>query len=186
MPAQMEMDTARKNAISTPWRETEDKALKHMRIDLKLSYAEMARRLPGRTRSAIMHRISRLGLVDNSTAEQYASGWREYEDNILRASLADGLNYKEIARLLNRTRNACIGRANRIGLIAPMEKKREPLPLPGPAGMPMPTRKTCAWPMGHPGEDGFHFCGAEPVTDRPYCDAHCRKAYTNYGTEVMI
>lgn len=39
------------------------------------------------------------------------------------------------------------------------------------------TEKICKWPMGHPGESDFHFCG-EPVNPGfPYCVEHCGRAY---------
>ena len=37
--------------------------------------------------------------------------------------------------------------------------------------------RICRWPMGHPGEPDFHFCG-EPVNPGfPYCVEHCGRAY---------
>ncbi|PZU06693.1 MAG: GcrA cell cycle regulator [Sphingobium sp.] len=39
------------------------------------------------------------------------------------------------------------------------------------------TERICKWPMGHPGEPDFHFCG-EPVNPGfPYCVEHCGRAY---------
>ena len=39
------------------------------------------------------------------------------------------------------------------------------------------SEKVCRWPMGHPGEPDFHFCG-EPVNPGfPYCVEHCGRAY---------
>ncbi len=35
----------------------------------------------------------------------------------------------------------------------------------------------CLWPIGDPGDTDFHFCGDEAVPGKPYCDAHCAKAY---------
>jgi GcrA cell cycle regulator len=39
----------------------------------------------------------------------------------------------------------------------------------------------CHWPIGTPGLNGFHFCGAEALQGRPYCAHHCRIAYTPNG-----
>ena len=39
------------------------------------------------------------------------------------------------------------------------------------------TDRHCHWPIGHPNEAGFHFCGAPAVSGRPYCGAHCQQAY---------
>ena len=37
--------------------------------------------------------------------------------------------------------------------------------------------RICRWPMGHPGEPDFHFCGDHANPGFPYCVAHCGVAY---------
>jgi GcrA cell cycle regulator len=37
--------------------------------------------------------------------------------------------------------------------------------------------KICKWPIGHPGEPDFHFCGDKVNPGFPYCVAHCGHAY---------
>lgn len=37
--------------------------------------------------------------------------------------------------------------------------------------------KVCRWPMGHPGEPDFHFCGNAVNPGFPYCVEHCGRAY---------
>ena len=37
--------------------------------------------------------------------------------------------------------------------------------------------KVCKWPLGHPGEPDFHFCGDKVNPGFPYCVAHCGHAY---------
>ena len=37
--------------------------------------------------------------------------------------------------------------------------------------------RVCRWPMGHPGEPDFHFCGDKVNPGFPYCVAHCGRAY---------
>ncbi len=37
--------------------------------------------------------------------------------------------------------------------------------------------KVCKWPLGHPGEPDFHFCGEKVNPGFPYCVAHCGHAY---------
>ena len=37
--------------------------------------------------------------------------------------------------------------------------------------------RVCRWPMGHPGEPDFHFCGEPSNPGYPYCVAHCGVAY---------
>jgi GcrA cell cycle regulator len=37
--------------------------------------------------------------------------------------------------------------------------------------------KVCKWPLGHPGEPDFHFCGDPVNPGFPYCVQHCGQAY---------
>jgi GcrA cell cycle regulator len=39
------------------------------------------------------------------------------------------------------------------------------------------SEKVCRWPMGHPGEPDFHFCGEQVNPGFPYCVEHCGRAY---------
>ena len=35
----------------------------------------------------------------------------------------------------------------------------------------------CKWPIGHPGEEDFHFCGERRYETLPYCSNHAQEAY---------
>jgi GcrA cell cycle regulator len=37
--------------------------------------------------------------------------------------------------------------------------------------------RICKWPLGHPGEPDFHFCGDPVNAGFPYCVAHCGLAF---------
>jgi len=37
--------------------------------------------------------------------------------------------------------------------------------------------RICKWPIGHPGEPDFHFCGEQSNPGFPYCVQHCGVAY---------
>ena len=37
--------------------------------------------------------------------------------------------------------------------------------------------RVCKWPIGHPGEPDFHFCGDKVNPGFPYCVQHCGHAY---------
>jgi GcrA cell cycle regulator len=38
-------------------------------------------------------------------------------------------------------------------------------------------KRGCEWPVGHPDEMDFHFCGKDRFEDKPYCLDHCAVAY---------
>jgi len=39
------------------------------------------------------------------------------------------------------------------------------------------TDETCRWPIGHPPEENFHFCGRKPIDKFPYCKLHVLYAF---------
>jgi GcrA cell cycle regulator len=39
------------------------------------------------------------------------------------------------------------------------------------------SERVCRWPMGHPGEPDFHFCGEKVNPGFPSCVQHCGRAY---------
>jgi GcrA cell cycle regulator len=36
---------------------------------------------------------------------------------------------------------------------------------------------TCRWPVGEPASPSFFFCGGAVLRNKPYCAAHCARAY---------
>jgi GcrA cell cycle regulator len=63
-----------------------------------------------------------------------------------------------------------------------------PAPPPVPAAAPVvrsftpvartrPGARSCCWPLGEPGTQGFRFCGGDPMAGKPYCAEHAALAY---------
>lgn len=118
-----------------------------------------------------------------------------------------GLSASVIGKKLGVSKNAVVGKAHRLKLPArPSPIKRDGSAAPRrrvlnirPQVEPAPESKTyapppqekepprriraaegtqrCLWPIGDPGDSDFHFCEAPSVPGKPYCDAHCAKAY---------
>lgn len=44
---------------------------------------------------------------------------------------------------------------------------------------------TCRWPVGNPDKPDFFFCGAIPKPGRPYCHAHCARAYSRVRADPL-
>ena len=85
----------------------------------------------------------------------------------------EGVTTAEIGRRIGVTKNAVIGKVHRIGLTPRVITQKPPprrnvFDFTGPA---------CMWPIGHPTDDDFHFCGGRPVAGKPYCEHHVAKAY---------
>jgi GcrA cell cycle regulator len=43
------------------------------------------------------------------------------------------------------------------------------------------TEATCKWPIGHPDEESFYFCGRSPEGEFPYCKLHVLYAFQPKG-----
>lgn len=152
------------------------------------------------------------------------SAWTEDKVEKLKELWGTGLTAAQIAETLGGvSRNAVIGKANRLGLSKPgrpraqkaaapatpaeakpvkaapaapaprtvaekpasrkpIQRPAEPAvehisPPPRAAKGKIPSHRRCQWPIGHPGDDDFHFCEHESLATKPYCEFHCRMAY---------
>tara|TARA_B100000780_G_C20916283_1_gene364920 strand:+ start:128 stop:625 length:498 start_codon:yes stop_codon:yes gene_type:complete len=48
------------------------------------------------------------------------------------------------------------------------------------------TEVTCKWPIGHPNEEKFYFCGRRPEGEFPYCKLHVLYAFQPKGTKEEV
>jgi GcrA cell cycle regulator len=132
--------------------------------------------------------------------------WTDERVERLRELWDKGLSASQIAKELaeNVTRNAVIGKAHRMGLPSrPSPVKADPAkraaaaakkkaaaaapkkapatarsaPSTGKVSILDLTESMCKWPIGHPGESHFHFCGKASQPNFPYCASHCVEAY---------
>jgi GcrA cell cycle regulator len=85
----------------------------------------------------------------------------------------EGVTTAEIGRRIGVTKNAVIGKVHRIGLV-PRVVKEVPPPRRNVFDF---TGAACMWPIGHPSDDDFHFCGGRPMAGKPYCEHHAALAY---------
>ena len=123
-----------------------------------------------------------------------AVDWSVDRVDLLTELWQSGHSPRQIAEQLGEgiTRNAVIGKANRLGLSKPSkssvtrqqrqkERAEKVLSLKPPidegATIFSLTASTCRWPIGDPGELDFHFCGAQSKIGQPYCEYHAAKAY---------
>lgn len=120
--------------------------------------------------------------------------WTDERIKRLKQLWEKGLSASQIASDLGEgvTRNAVIGKAHRMGLASrPSPVKAEPA-KPKKTAVPKKasrkdtkqyvtlldlTERMCKWPIGHPGDADFHFCGKPSVPSMPYCKEHCEMAY---------
>ncbi|MDA0339165.1 MAG: global cell cycle regulator GcrA-like protein [Proteobacteria bacterium] len=127
--------------------------------------------------------------------------WTDERVELLKKLWKKGLSASQIAEALGDvTRNAVIGKAHRLSLssrpsplkkpaeekkVKPTVKKKKPVTKAKPEKEEEPstitilslTDRMCRWPLGHPGDDDFHFCGRMSLPGQPYCAMHAAMAY---------
>ena len=136
--------------------------------------------------------------------------WTLERENKLKALWKEGHTASKIAELIGgTTRNAVIGKANRLNLEArTISKKNSTTPKvklendvkikqeklsrkarfksllldknfepENPKKLTELTDDTCRWPIGHPYEKDFYFCGRKPLEKFPYCNLHVLYAF---------
>jgi GcrA cell cycle regulator len=133
------------------------------------SASQIAQRLGGVTRNAVIGKVHRLGLAGRATTSRH------------RRSSPRRASVPRVGRGIARrpARSAFRIRSHR----APTKPKIRALPELGPAP-PSPvtvqtlTGLTCRWPEGDPKAADFHFCGRRKTRgEGPYCDHHLAIAF---------
>ena len=114
--------------------------------------------------------------------------WTKGKVDKLSNMWAKGVPAREIANKLgNISRNAVIGKANRLGLSKKV-KEKESINSNKDYNLNslIANMKGCKWPIGHPGDEDFYFCGKEVIPGKPYCGEHCLIAYRRKDSNQKI
>ncbi len=114
--------------------------------------------------------------------------WTKSKIDKLSTLWSKGIPAREIAEKLGDvSRNAVIGKANRLGLSKKLKEKKvindsKDITVNGLIA----SMKGCKWPIGHPGDEDFYFCGKEVIPGKPYCGEHCLIAYRRKDNSQKI
>lgn len=101
--------------------------------------------------------------------------WTAERIALLEQRWEEGATCKAIAAELKCSKNAVVGKVHRIGLVPRVKPTPKP-PRPADAFEDLKP-SDCRWPIGHPGELEFHFCGERALPAKPYCADHAAIAY---------
>ncbi len=138
-----------------------------------LSASQIACRLTGVTRNAVIGKVHRLGLSGRATTSRMKS----------HRARPRSANAAAAKRMAKPSRFATNGNPTVRALYQP---DAEPfIPAVEELVIPIAERKTiqtlvecsCRWPIGDPQLADFHFCGKNKVPGLPYCEFHARRAF---------
>jgi len=113
----------------------------------------------GLSRNAVIGKAHRLNLSAKIKARSSASG-RSYQDS------AEEINTKQKKGRKSKFKSLII------------EKDFEP---ENPKKLEELDEGSCKWPVGHPEEEAFYFCGRSSLKDFSYCKLHLLYAYQPKG-----
>ncbi|MHA1518159.1 MAG: GcrA family cell cycle regulator [Alphaproteobacteria bacterium] len=151
------------------WTDERVELLKKLWAD-GLSASQIAGRLGGVTRNAVIGKVHRLGLSGRATSSR-SSAPRSRRAHAPRQHRAPSLTF---------------GTLGNVALKPSFEAEYKPEPAPvEELVIPLHERASivtlkesmCRWPIGDPSEENFHFCGRKKVGTLPYCEHHARMAY---------
>ena len=140
-----------------------------------LSASQIAGRIGGVTRNAVIGKVHRLGLSGRATTTRMKS-------HRARPRMAQAAGAKQRPQQ-QKPRFAQVGNP---ALRALYQPDAEPfVPSQEELVIPLKERKTiqtlsecnCRWPIGDPQHADFHFCGKDKVAGLPYCEFHARRAF---------
>ena len=131
--------------------------------------------------------------------------WNDEKVNKLKELWGKGNTASEIAQILGGvSRNAVIGKAHRLNLSGKIKSKKisvnssknnsegkklsrrgkfksliieKDFEPENPKQLEELDDKSCKWPIGHPDEENFYFCGRSSVKDFSYCKLHLLYAF---------
>ncbi len=135
-----------------------------------LSASQIASRLGGVTRNAVIGKVHRLGLSGRATSSR-SSAPRPRRVQAPRQHRAPSLMF---------------GTRGNVALKPQFHEDVEPQPAPVAELYIPPAERAsiltlkesmCHWPIGDPASEDFYFCGRKKVGSTPYCEHHARLAY---------
>jgi GcrA cell cycle regulator len=134
-----------------------------------LSASQIAGRLGGVTRNAVIGKVHRLGLSGRATTSRMKSHRPR-----VRSQSAKRLMKPRYANIGNSPlRNLYL--ADTEPYVPPAEELV--IPLHERKYIQTLTEICCRWPIGDPQQSDFHFCGKRKVVGLPYCEVHARRAF---------
>ena len=126
--------------------------------------SQIAQILGDTTRNAVIGKAHRLDLEARAPSKQSSAPKSKDNRQIIRRTAAPTSRKAKFQSIL-------------------LDKNFEP---ENPKSLEDLTETTCKWPIGHPNEEKFYFCGRKPEGEFPYCKLHVLYAFQPKGSKEEV
>ena len=126
--------------------------------------SQIAEQLGNTTRNAVIGKAHRLDLEARAPSKQSSSPKSREGKNALKRTVAPVSRKAKFQSIL-------------------LDKSFE---AENPKSLEELAEDTCKWPIGHPNEEKFYFCGRKPEGEFPYCKLHVLYAFQPRGTKEEV
>ncbi|MGE8940626.1 GcrA family cell cycle regulator [Leptospira interrogans] len=140
-----------------------------------LSASQIAGRIGGVSRNAVIGKVHRLGLSGRATTSRMKSHRARPR--------AVATNNNSAKRPAVKSRFGTVGNPALRALYSPDSEAYVPpaeelvIPVAERKTLQMLNENSCRWPIGDPQTEEFHFCNRNKVPGLSYCEHHARRAY---------
>lgn len=135
-----------------------------------LSASQIAGRLGGVTRNAVIGKVHRLGLSGRATTTRTKARPRVRTSTARRAQQRP--NFRQLG---NPAFRSLYNGGDAEPYVPEVEEMN--IPLDERKSLQDLTESCCRWPIGDPQHDDFHFCNKSKVPGLPYCEFHAKRAF---------
>ena len=129
-----------------------------------LTASQIAEKLGDTTRNAVIGKAHRLNLEARAPSKKSSSSSTSVSNKVVRKPTQNMTRKQKFQSIL-------------------LDKNFEP---ENPKTLEELTEHTCKWPIGHPNEKDFYFCGRKPEGEFPYCKLHILYAFQPKGQKEEL
>lgn len=140
-----------------------------------LSASQIANRLGGVTRNAVIGKVHRLGLSGRTTTSRVKAPRQRRRAAPRAAGGGGAVAFRTHGNVALKAYYEADPEAEMQVAPAPVEELV--IPIAERASILTLKESMCRWPIGDPGDEDFHFCGRHSDHGTPYCEFHSRVAY---------
>ena len=146
------------------WTEEREQKLRRL-WEKGYTASQIAEMLGSTTRNAVIGKAHRLKLAARTTSKQSRSPKKQ--------AASSGLNKQQAASSGLNKQEGYVSRKSRFKSLL-LDKNFE---AESPTQLENLTDRHCRWPIGHPDEENFYFCGRAPIKGFSYCQLHILYAF---------